>query len=596
MILSAPFSVCALPSPAKNTARTVSYPHYIHEILQHAGLCYATYEPAELETLSDLRLLLTVGEAPLTSAQRDGLRAWVEAGGAWISIGGVCGLAEMFGVEVEAPAYASWGGGQGTLGEGYLQPADTGHPVLAHLEIPLHFFNGVPVRATDTAVLAHVLDAHQRPTGRAAVVEKRVGKGRCLLIAPDLTGAVVRIQQGIAVTRDGVPASDGTAPAADDVLKSGDGGVLDWIFDRQPVPGVPGYSAFLQPVADQWRELALRSLFALAEAQEMILPLLWLYPRNLPALAHLSHDSDGNDPEHAALLLETLQAAEARSTWCILLPGYPPETIRAIRAAGHELAMHYDAMSANTLWSDQTFHEQWRLLAEQFGGQPPVSNKNHFLRWEGDCALFDWCDRHGLRLDQSKGASKSGEAGFNFGSCHPYTAVHFDGSRYAVLELPTPTQDLNVFAPQALLEPLLRAVEKHHGVLHLLFHPAHIGRPDVRDALSDAVRQARERGLEWWTAEQIGTWENARRRMAWTHYERKRDWLRLHLHAAEPLSEATVLLLNASPGAAQVNGVTQETQTVTRWGFAFQSVTCDLTPERDHSLELAIRSEGEAEA
>jgi peptidoglycan/xylan/chitin deacetylase (PgdA/CDA1 family) len=344
-------------------------------------------------------------------------------------------------------------------------------------------------------------------------------------------------------------------------------------------------------VADQWRELALRSLFTLAQAQVMALPLLWLYPRSLPALAHLSHDSDGNDPAHAALLLETLQAAKARSTWCILPPGYPPETLQAIRAAGHELAMHYDAMSANTIWSDLTFHEQWRLLTEQFGGQPPVSNKNHYLRWEGDCAFFDWCDRHGIRLDQSKGASKSGEAGFNFGSCHPYIPVQFDGSRCAVLELATPTQDLNVFAPQALLEPLLRAVEKHHGVLHLLFHPAHIGKPDVRDALSGAVRQARERGLEWWTADQISAWENARRRMAWTHYERDKDSLRLHCRASEPLPEATVLLLNAASGTAQIDGVTQETQTVTRWGFAFQSVTCDLLPEKDHCLELALRRE-----
>src|SRR5205814_8812796 len=99
---------------------------------------------------------------------------------------------------------------------------------------------------------------HQRETQRAALVMNQVGQGRCLLIAPDITGTVTRIQQGIAVTRDGVSAPDGSAPIADDVLKSGDGGVLDWCFYRQPVEGVTDLHAFLQPVADQWRALLFR--------------------------------------------------------------------------------------------------------------------------------------------------------------------------------------------------------------------------------------------------------------------------------------------------------------------------------------------------
>ena len=78
----------------------------------------------------------------------------------------------------------------------------------------------------------------------------------------------------------------------------------------------------------------------------------------------------------------------------------------------------------------------------------------------------------GIQLDQSKGASKPGEAGFNFGTCHPYFPVEFDGSPIDVLELPTPTQDLNVFAPETLLRPLLDP-RRRHGILHLLFHPTH---------------------------------------------------------------------------------------------------------------------------
>src|SRR5690606_10050949 len=144
-------------------------------------------------------------------------------------------------------------------------------------------------------VAALVLDAHGRETARPALIENTLGNGRCLFVAPDAVGAVVHIQQGVAVTADGVPAPDGAGPRSDGVLKSDDGAVLDWYFDSQEVPGAPGLQGFLQPVADQWRELILRAIFYLAETQRVTLPVLWLYPRNLPALAHLSHDTDGND-------------------------------------------------------------------------------------------------------------------------------------------------------------------------------------------------------------------------------------------------------------------------------------------------------------
>src|SRR5262249_52509159 len=232
-------------------------------------------------------------------------------------------------------------------------------------------------------------------------------------------------------------------------------------------------------------------------------------------LGHLSHDTDGNEPAKGERLLEVLNQAQVRSTWCVILPGYPAPLLEAIRAAGHEPAMHFDAMSPGATWSEAAFLEQRRQLVGLFGGRAPVTNKNHYLRWEGDTEFFAWCARAGIELDQSKGASKTGEAGFNFGTCHPYLPVDPGGSLLNALELPTPTQDLIVFAPEALFPPLLAAAERHHGILHLLFHPAHIEKPGVAGSLLAAVAQARSRGLEWWTAEEINRWERARRRLAW---------------------------------------------------------------------------------
>lgn len=571
--LSAPLGLCILPAPRPNAARTVTYPRYITEILDHAGLCYVEIGVDALgEALSGLRLLLTVGDASLPDTLVTQLHAWVESGGRWIAVGGAADLYDLFGVTLEPPAYAGFGGGAGTLGEGYLAPK-VKSPAFTHLAFPLHFYNGAPVHTTTATVLAAVLDAHQRPTPRAAVTERTVGKGRCLLVAPDIPGTVVRIQQGAGVLRDGVSAPDGTAPVADEVLKSSDGVVLDWIFDREPVPDVPGLQAFTQPIADQWRELLLRLIFAQALDAQIALPLLWLYPDNRPGLAHLSHDTDGNVPELGEQLLDVVNRAGIQSTWCVIMPGYSREFIAQIAAGGHELAMHYDSMSEGCPWSRTLFHEQWKGLVDLFGGHKPASNKNHYLRWEGDVDLFHWCIDHGIQLDQSKGASKTGEAGFNFGTCHPYFPVDFAGKVLDVLELPTPTQDLEIFAPTALLQPLLAATIAHHGILHLLFHPAHIAKPGVADAIFLAVQQTQAAGIAWWTAAQINAWERARRTVTWSDYTTTGDDARVTLTADAALPGATILWLGAGE------------DTTTRWGFPFHAATLDLTPGSATTLE-----------
>lgn len=566
--------------------RTTAYSSYIHEILGHYGLCYETVAWDDLpERLSRLRLLVTVGEHRFPDSLKTALTEWVtQGGGAWLSIGGLCGMGELLGADYEPAAYIGWGGTGAlrTLGEGYLEPEQSsgGHPALGVLPLPLHFFGGVSAMAQGATVLASVLDSHHRPTSRPAVLEREAGVGRCLLIAPDVIGSIVRIQQGMPITRDGIPAPDGTGPVADGVLKSDDGQALDWLLDRQPFPDVPGLSGFLHPVADLWSGVLLRSIFHLANQANVSLPLLWLYPHNLPALGHVSHDTDGNDPAKAHLLLETLAKADIHSTWCVILPGYDSEIIDAIRAAGHELATHYDALEHP--WSEAEFDRQFGLLREMFGGEQPVTNKNHYLRWQGDTEFFAWCAARGLTMDQSKGASKTGEAGFNFGTCHPYRPVAPDGGILPLWEMATPTQDLEVFAPQGILPPLLDAAARHHGILHLLFHPAHIDKPGVADAIVNAVRAGREQGLEWWTAREISAWEAARRQAVWSEEEGTGPTLT----APTALPGATLLYL-APPGRdLRISGEPADAQSVERWGFRFHAVTRDMMAGESIKIEV----------
>lgn len=580
--MSAPVTVCVIAPPAANAARGVVYPHYVHEILQHAGLYHETIAPDDLaDALPGIRLLVTVGDGDLPEDGRAALSAWVRNGGAWLAMGGVCGLPDVFGVTLEAPSYSTFGGGRCALGEGYLSLDHPLHPLSAGIPGPLHFFNGTAVLAgAGGTCIASILNRHQHSTHRAGIVESAPGAGHALLIAVDITGSVIRIQQGTAVSRDGVPSPDGTAPTTDGVLKSDDGAVLDWDFDRRPVPGAPGLSAFLHPVADLWREILLRGVFHLATQNRIALPLLWLYPRNLPALAHMSHDTDQNDPALGERLLDVLDEAGIHSTWCVILPGYSPRLIGRIRDAGHELATHFDAMSEGTAFTEEQFDSQWRALKEMFD-ETPVTNKNHYLRWEGDTEFFEWLAKRGIRLDQSKGASKTGEAGFNFGTCHPYFPLDPAGNRLDVLELPTPTQDLIIFAPPAIIAPLLDAVERRHGILHLLFHPAHIGKDGVAEALLAAVRGAKERGLEWWTARRLDAWERARRAAVWHGYEAAGGAARATLAAPDMLSGATVLWLAPDGAKIRVNDAAALTKTMTRWGFEFHAAVLDAAGDTD---------------
>jgi peptidoglycan/xylan/chitin deacetylase (PgdA/CDA1 family) len=430
--------------------------------------------------------------------------------------------------------------------------------------------------ANDGTVIATGLDKHGRSDGTAAILEKQFGNGKAILICVDLPGTVVRIQQGICVTRDGVAARDGSAPIDDSVLKSGDGGVLDWYFDRDEVPGVPGLNAFLRPQADAWREILVRSICYLAGEKKMPVYVLWMWPRNLPAIGHISHDSDGNEPDMAELLLASLNRAGIKSTWCIIPPGYSPPMIERIRSAGHELAMHYDAMTPGLPWGEDQFEKQWQELRNLLG-QEIITNKNHYLRWQGDMDFFAWCEKRGIQLDQSKGPSKTGEAGFNFGTSHPYFPISFDGQLSPVLELTTHTQDLGIFAPESLGRPLLLAALKHHGVAHFLFHPAHFGKPQTAPAMEAIVRLGKEHGMEWWTSRQINDWVRARRTVRWQFDSANT----ITMTAKTDLSQVTVLCL-ATTSDTKVNDQPFTTATVRRWGFDFASVILDIPSRSVH--------------
>ncbi len=545
---------------------------YITEILERAGVFYQQISPSRLPALArqPSSIVLLAGDLRLDSDQRDALASFVKNGGSLIGVGGTSGLNELFGIT-----------GRKSLAEGWIQVTAGDHPVTSGLRSSLHVFGGYAVTAGSATSLAAVESGRQGAKG-SAIVENRFGKGRAILLAPDLIFSIVHIQQGVPVLQDGKPAADDSAAIDDGELKAEDGLVLDWQRDRTPM--VPDdVPVFLEPITDELREIILRSIFHVASQQGIALPVLWYWPRALKAVAHISHDSDGNDPVKAVASLEVMNRAKIKSTWCMLYPGgYPREFYETLKDQDYEIALHYDARTGGekTSWSKENFILQHRWLLEEAGIERIVSNKNHYTRWEHRLDYLRWCEEVGILSDQTRGPSKHGTIGFPLGGSQPYFPLDDEREtprRLNVLEVNLLTQDLVQVCPREYGKQLFDSAVRHHGVAHFLFHPAHIVKPPVAEALLGLVDYGRSQGIEWWKNDEIYQWE-AKRRGVEANFDSNTTFT---LHAAQPLREATLMFLK--PGqesrSIAVNGKSVQGTTQSVYGFEFDAVTVDVEGE-----------------
>jgi hypothetical protein len=546
---------------------------YISEILHRAGLffeCIATDSLPSLLRRTDHPVVLLAGNLPLSSAQLQVLTAWVNQGGRLLGIGGASGLAEVFGVAGESP-----------LAEGWMKVTARNHPVTNGLRSSLHVFGGCVVKPGGATSLAQV-ESGLRSAQGSAILENRFGKGGAVLLAPDLIFSIVHVQQGLPVLQDGKPAPDDSSPLDDGILKAEDGLVLEWRRDRRPMPP-DNLPAFLEPISDELREIILRSIFHLAREQGTALAMLWYWPGRVKAVGHISHDTDGNDPQKAAALLDVMRRCDVRSTWCTLYPGgYPKDLYGRLQEQGYEIALHYDALTGGpeTSWSKDNFFLQHRWLMKEAGLRHITSNKNHYTRWEGRLEFLRWCEEAGIESDQTRGPSKKGTVGFPLGGSQPYFPLddEADSPRFLnVLEVSLLTQDLVIFCAREYGKPLLDSALRHHGVAHFLFHPAHILKPNVADTLSGLVDYGRQQGLPWWTSQQIVRWEKLRRSVRAVFGPAGAITLR----AANPLQQATLLFLKtgARPRSFTVNGQAARSDAWDLHGFEFDAVTADIGNE-----------------
>ena len=160
-----------------------------------------------------------------------------------------------------------------------------------------------------------------------------------------------------------------------------------------------------------------------------------------------------------------------------------------------------------------------------------------------------------------------------------------------VLEINLLTQDLVITCPSYYGRGLVDSVARHYGVAHFLFHPAHIEKLGVGEALRDVVQYAQAQGMEWWTSEQIGIWERQRRKVRLIDMQVNGSEITYHFTSPEAI-EAVTFLLPLFTGSVelsiQIDGTQADWEHVNVYGFDFAEVVVDFAPE----VLVALKIEG----
>ncbi len=131
-----------------------------------------------------------------------------------------------------------------------------------------------------------------------------------------------------------------------------------------------------------------------------------------------------------------------------------------------------------------------------------------------------------------------------------------------------------------------------HGVAHFLFHAAHLHtKPAVAEACRTVAGEARRRGMQWWTSEQLNAWERGRRGVRLAVTGGGDSAYRVDVEAATAMKGTGILL--AVPGLAERAGfrVTSGDATatvVTRHGRRLLELAADLPAGRSSFTVEAV--------
>ncbi len=576
--------VCPMSAKGKMGAGSIPvvpnpFERFTCELFAYCGLLVEWLTPSELASKVDsLDVLITIGDRALSEEEGAALRAFVQGGGVWIALGGVCALPELFGVRPLSHA----GDLPVLLGEGYAV-ATGSNPLLLEEWGMLHAFGGIGVEVEGATVWAHWLDAHARETDYPALLYHRYGEGHTILFAVHPGESIARIRQGRCVVEAAIPPPDVPREPHYSTLHMDDAIRLDWYLDREPCEGE---RCFLKPVADLWQESLIRAVLWAGQGRGAVVPMLWFYPSHLPGAAILSIDGEPATAQQELTLQRVLTLVGLRAVWCLSEATHGPAFYRELAKRGHEIGLRY-VPEAGAFCRATTLQNQVDSLRRFSGVRAITALQVADLHWRGGTEFYAYMEQAQILSDLSRGGSSASAAGFAFGSAHPWRPLHCSrpGELYAVQVVPLLGYQVMDRVSPARMQAILRRARAVNGVCHFTVRPNVVESEARVDAFARLIAAVRTEGYEWVTAAELARWHAARaairHRLAGIAGQ-----LRLALLAPAALNRLTVLLFTPLRGWARSGSGEIPVKPAEQFGYPCLMLETDLVEKSVREIDL----------
>ncbi|MEN3002224.1 MAG: hypothetical protein ABDI19_10355 [Armatimonadota bacterium] len=557
------------------------------ELIQYSGLLVDWLIPEDLPArVATLDILITIGEGELEDDSAHALQAFVQQGGIWIALGGVCAQPQLFGVHPRLHR-------EGTiqrLGEGYAVGSPS-NPVLPEKWGMLHGFGGVAVDAQEGTVWAHWLDAHGRETGLPAIVHRAHGTGHAILFAVHPGESITRIRHGRSVVEPAVLPPDVERDPDDHALRAEDAIHLDWHLDREPFEG--GYG-FLKPVADLWQESLIRAVLWGGQQRGAVVPMLWFYPDHLPGVAILSIDAEPSAASHELTLQRLLTLTGVRAVWCLSEVSHEPVFYRELAKRGHEIGLRYVPEPA-AFCRAATLQNQVDNLRRFSGVRAITAVQVADLHWRGCTEFYAYAEQAQILSDLSRGGYATGAAGFAFGSAHPWRPLNHarPGELHALHVVPLLGYHLIERVSSGQAQAILRMAQAVHGVCHFTVRPTVVENEAKADAFVRMLAAARNAGYEWITAAELARWHTARTAVR-HRFTGVMGQMQLALLSSTALSRLTLLLFTPLSGWAQTGSNELPLKPAEHFGYPCLVLETDLVEKTVREITLFEAQEAQA--
>lgn len=528
------------------------YAAWYREALEHAGLIFESLESITPKKLNELDVLILCGngelgdDLPLVAqwalADHHGL---VVSGSTW-------GLELTLGVQPDPH--------RPKIAQGLMKFSR--HAIWPESARSIWYIGGTRVSANQAVPL---ISAEDGSVGLSKL-------GSAFFLAPHVGRSLGLTLMGKSVENDEIGPDDPSVDWHSGPLRAEMGTRLSF-HDRVE-------NLFIEPHADNLRELFLKTVFAAVDVTKKSCAILWHLPNNASHAAVCTIQSDTASNTDLYNLNASLLMQNTRCTILSRLNEHPPEVYNWMRRVGHELGFSYDADDPAG-WHPDRYRVQTSALCRLASIPSIAVGKTLQGSWSGLTRPYEMFETGGAKVVLSKGGHFAGTSGFLFGTCHPFVPKHRGGKPFNLIEIPYHLIDVPEVTGIHACENLLAAVWARHGVLHGIASTS-VARTDAGLAgLRRWIALAKQSGAEMLTAEQLGSFERARRSVR----SQIESGAVLSLSSDLGLDGLTILISGSGFSGSGLIGRSAPQQ-VTRYGRDFMAFNVSLPERRIGSIRF----------